>query len=334
MAPFHLKNRRYVLLTYSQAGSDFDYWSIVELLSGYGAECIIGRELHADGGTHFHVFVDFGRLFSTRKTDVFDVGGHHPNILPVWKTPGEAFDYAAKDGDIVAGGLQRPGTDCDYDIENFWACAGASQSSEEFLNFLDQLAPRDLMRGFIQFRAYADWKWAVAPERYVDPPGVVFDTGHAEQLSEWLSQAKLGSGPGRVRRKSLMLWGPTQYGKTTWARSLGNHIFFGSQFSGKLALDGIQDAEYAVFDDWKGGMKALPGYKDWFGCQWQISVRKLHHDAKLITWGRPIIWLCNKDPRLMHVATDDVDWEWMDDNVIFVEIARPLATFHANTESN
>lgn len=187
------------MLTYSQAGSDFNYWAIVDLLSGHGAECIIGRELHVNGGTHFHVFVDFGRLFSTRKTDVFDVGGKHPNILPVWKTPGEAFDYATKDGDIVAGGLERPGTDCDYDTENFWAVAGASQSGEEFLNFLDQLAPRDLMRGFIQFRSYADWKWAVAPERYVDPPGVVFDTGHAEQLSEWLSQACLGSGPGRER---------------------------------------------------------------------------------------------------------------------------------------
>ena len=199
MAPFHLKNRRYVLLTYSQAGPEFDYWAVVDMLSSHGAECIIGRESHADGGTHFHVFVDFGRLFSTRKTNVFDVGGHHPNILPVWKSPGEAFDYAAKDGDIVAGGLERPGTDCDYDIENFWACAGASQSGEEFLHFLDQLAPRDLMRGFIQFRSYADWKWAVAPERYVDPPGVVFDTGHVEQLSEWLSQADLGSGPRRVR---------------------------------------------------------------------------------------------------------------------------------------
>ncbi|AXB22612.1 replication associated protein [Lynx canadensis faeces associated genomovirus CL3 128] len=316
MAPFFLKNRRYVMLTYSQAGSDFDYWSIVELLSSHGAECIIGRELHADGGTHFHVFVDFGRLFQRRKTDLFDVGGKHPNIMPVWKTPGEAFDYATKDGDIVAGGLERPGTDCDYDTTNFWATAGASQSGEEFLHFLDQLAPRDLMRGFLQFRSYADWKWAVAPERYVDPPGVVFDTGHAEQLSE---------------RKSLMLWGPSQFGKTTWARSLGNHIFFGSQFSGKLALDGMDDAQYAIFDDWKGGMKALPGYKDWFGCQWQISVRKLHHDARLITWGRPIIWLCNKDPRLMHIATDDVDWEWMDENVMFVEIVRPLVTFHANT---
>lgn len=194
MAPFFLKNRRYVMLTYSQSGPDFDYWAVVDLISEMHGECIIGRENHADGGIHFHVFIDFGRLFSTRKTDVFDVGGKHPNILPVLKTPAKAWDYATKDGDIVAGGLERPGRDCDYDPDDFWAAAANMQSGDEFLHFLDQVAPRICITSFTSIRAYVNWKWAVAPTIYRSPSGVSFDTGHAPLLSEWLLQAELSTG--------------------------------------------------------------------------------------------------------------------------------------------
>lgn len=103
--------------------------------------------------------------------------------------------------------------------------------------------------------------------------------------------------------------------------------------SGKLALDGNPSAQFAVFDDWKGGLSMLPGYKDWFGCQWHISVRKLHNDAQIIEWGRPIIWLCNRDPRtLMTKESDGIDWDWMDGNVMYCEIGKPLTIFRASTE--
>lgn len=95
---------RYALLTYAQCG-DLDPWAVNDHLAELGAECIIAREVHADGGTHLHAFVDFGRKFRTQRTDVFDVGDHHPNISPSYGTPEKGFDYAIKDGDVVAGGL-------------------------------------------------------------------------------------------------------------------------------------------------------------------------------------------------------------------------------------
>lgn len=135
------------------------------------------------------------------------------------------------------------------------------------------------------------------------------------------------------RRRSLILFGPSKTGKTSYARSLGPHIYFGSQFSGAIALDGIHDAQYAVFDDWKGGFNGLPGYKDWFGAQWDVSVKRLHYDPVMVRWGRPIIWICNKDPRyLMSRESETVDWDWMEENVFFVEVTDKLFTFHANTE--
>jgi len=198
MPGFHLKNRRYVLCTYAQSGPDFDYWAVLDLFAQLGAECIISRESHADGGIHYHVFADFGRLFSSRKTDIFDVGGRHPNILAIRRTPGTAFDYVCKDGDIVAGGLGRPGGDSDWDPDSFWDSAAHCESAEEFLHFCDQLAPRDFIRGFTQFKAYASWKWDTAIS-YYQPEGVEYDTSAAPGLDEWVAQSRIGSGASRER---------------------------------------------------------------------------------------------------------------------------------------
>ena len=57
-------------------------------------------------------------------------------------------------------------------------------------------------------------------------------------------------------------------GKTIWARSLGNHAYFGGLFSLDENLDGV---EYAIFDDF-GGIKFLPSYKFWLGHQKQFYV--------------------------------------------------------------
>ena len=98
-------NAKYVLLTYAQCG-DLDPWAIVNHLAELRAECIVGRETHADGGTHLHCFAHFERKFRSRRADVFDVLGCHPNVSPTYTTPQAGWDYACKDGDIVAGGLQ------------------------------------------------------------------------------------------------------------------------------------------------------------------------------------------------------------------------------------
>lgn len=48
-------NAKYGLFTYAQCG-DLDPFDVVCLFSELGAECIIGREEHQDGGTHLHAF--------------------------------------------------------------------------------------------------------------------------------------------------------------------------------------------------------------------------------------------------------------------------------------
>lgn len=92
---------------------------------------------------------------------------------------------------------------------------------------------------------------------------------------------------GRVR--SLCLYRPTKVGKTTWARSLGNHVYFMGLMSGEVALRDMPDAEYAVFDDMRGGIKFFQAWKEWFGAQLVVTVKKLYRDPVQVKWGKPYL---------------------------------------------
>lgn len=136
-----------------------------------------------------------------------------------------------------------------------------------------------------------------------------------------------------VRVKSLVLWGRSRTGKTTWARSLGSHVYCIGLVSGTECAKGI-NAEYAVFDDIRGGLGFFHGYKEWLGAQPHVPIKELYREPRYMRWNKPSIWICNKDPRLeAYPPNATPDWEWMEDNVDFIEVTGPLiATFHANTE--
>jgi len=180
---------RYVLLTYAQCGS-LDPWAVSDHLSSLGAECIVGRENHADGGTHLHAFVDFGKRFSTRNTKVFDVEGFHPNIEPSKGRPWGGYDYAIKDGDVVAGGLERPpergGGEGVSSATAKWAEIVAQPTREQFWTALEELDPCAMVRSFPSCRAFADWRYRVDREAYTTPRGITFRADLVEGLQEWV----------------------------------------------------------------------------------------------------------------------------------------------------
>lgn len=192
-------NARYFLLTYSQS-EGLDEWAVVSKLGDLGGECIVGREYHQAGGVHHHVFVDFGRKFRSRKTDVFDVGGFHPNIEPTRRTPSSGYDYAIKDGEVVAGGLARPeprsiGSGATYQK---WAEITSAGSRDEFWALCEELDPKSLVTSFPSLQKYADWAFRDIPTPYATPPGVTFDISGATGCDDWLQQSGIGLGETRV----------------------------------------------------------------------------------------------------------------------------------------
>ena len=128
------------------------------------------------------------------------------------------------------------------------------------------------------------------------------------------------------RRRSLVLYGDTRLGKTVWARSLGNHIYFCGLYSGSEAMR-YNDVDYAIFDDMQ--LKYVPQFKNWLGCQANFQVKVLYKDPVLITWGKPCIWLSNDDPR--HEAhLTDTDVRWLEGNCDFINLTEPIV--HASIE--
>jgi hypothetical protein len=125
--------------------------------------------------------------------------------------------------------------------------------------------------------------------------------------------------------KSLIIYGETRLGKTLWARSLGNHAYFGGLFSLDEPLD---DVEYAVFDDLHGGLEFFHQYKSWLGRQNEFYSTDKYRAKKLISWRhRPVIYLSNNDPRY----DKGVDIDWLNGNCVFVCVEQPI--FRASTES-
>ncbi|UDN67428.1 replication-associated protein [robinz virus RP_369] len=312
--PSFICNARYFLVTYPQCG-DLDGFHVMECFSRLGAECIIGREHHEDGGLHLHCFADFGRKFRSRKADIFDVDGRHPNIAASKGTPEKGYDYAIKDGDVVCGGLGRPEPSRGRDGSSVdkWTQITSATSPDEFWDLCHQLDPKSTACSFGQLAKYCDWRFRPEVPEYEHPGGIELTKGDVDGRDE-------------CRRLSLILYGDSRTGKTLWARSLGSHIYTIGLVSG-TELMRAASADYAVFDDIRGGIKFFPAFKEWLGCQEYVTVKQLYKDPTLVKWGKPSIWIANDDPRLVMEAGDV---SWLEANCTFIEICSPI--FHANTE--
>lgn len=195
-------NSRYVLLTYAQCG-DLNEWNVNDHLATLGAECIIARELHpTTGGVHLHVFVDFGRKFRSRSVRIFDVDERHPNVSASRGTPEKGYDYAIKDGDVVAGGLERPLPRGGLSVgaEKVRNIAHLCESTDEFLEVFDEMDRGTMFKSFTNIRAYAEWRFAEEAEKYVSPAGIVFRSGEIDGRNQWLAQSGIGSGASPLGR--------------------------------------------------------------------------------------------------------------------------------------
>lgn len=193
---------RYALLTYSQCG-DLDPFAIVDRFSSLEAECIVAREDHCDGGTHLHVFADFGKKRRFRSADVFDVQTRHPNISPSRGTPEIGWDYCTKDGCIVAGGLGRPGpgdTGQTGQKDAKMAILVGIDDEPSFWESVRELAPGLLLRSFPSLQSYAKWRFAAVAEEYEHPSGIRITPECVPELSEWRDRYIGGSSESRIGR--------------------------------------------------------------------------------------------------------------------------------------
>lgn len=175
---------KYGLFTYAQC-SDLDPFAVVNHFASLRAECIIGREDHADGGCHLHAFVMWEKRFETRSARKFDVDNCHPNISPGYGTPEQGWDYAVKDGDVVGGGLERPSGNSMDKPGSKWSEIILATTADEFWRLTGEMDPRSLCCSFTSLQKYVDWKYRADLAEYANPPGIQFDLLRSPGLDDW-----------------------------------------------------------------------------------------------------------------------------------------------------
>ena len=206
---------QHFLLTYAHSeGNDvkpeLDPHRIVEVLGDLGAECIVAREHYPTGnGFHLHVFCSFERRFRSRKVDAFDVDGYHPNVEPSRKNAVGGYDYAIKDGEVVAGGLERPsgtgGRRSASGSADAWAEIAASESRDEFWRLCEELDPKSMVCNFPALARFADWKFRPVKVPYTTPDGV-FDLADYECLTDWRDNVLFGGTRGMCEAAPRQGW--------------------------------------------------------------------------------------------------------------------------------
>jgi hypothetical protein len=185
--------RKHLLLTYPQVPESFDPLKIKDLLSKLNATCRIGKELHEDGGTHYHCFVHFKERYRTRDVRAFDIDGRHPNILPVNTTPYKAWDYVSKEDNIVVDECPRPeekeAKGKHGQQHERWKLIHKAETEEEYWRLLENYAPKEMITSFHNISAFAAKKYRLEQETpfYISPYTTPDLTIYPE-LQKWVAE--------------------------------------------------------------------------------------------------------------------------------------------------
>jgi len=259
------------------------------------------QELHKDGEPHLHAVLLFGRKQDVRRHDFFDFEycgrSYHCNIK-VCYDPGGSIRYMSKyDTPVFFGdslGVFGRGFDrlimCESQREAEEACKGISSR--------DQVIFAERISSWIQSRF---------PGLLGFDPIVLGESWrHAEwekKISSWYVKSLIEERP-----KSLILVGPTRCGKTTFARSLGRHMYFNGAFD---LSKWDSSVSYAIFDDFE--WQFMPFKKCFFGCQKCFVLTDKYKGKRTVEWGKPMIFICNELP-------NELCSSWYKENTELVQV--------------
>lgn len=305
------------LLTYAQAERIETKEALHEwLLSYFPGKLITCREVHQDGGVHYHAVIQFNTRQDFRDERRFDFQGHHPNIVVV-RAPTRAVDYVAKDGDYINMGFTINAQREDV-FEVLAEEIGLGTNPTEVIRNTIQRTGTAGLRLYNAIASYTDRM--MRPRALHQPLKQYPDEFHILDpfvlgcITAFIYDIGMGRGE-RGNRKSLWLHGPSRLGKTVLARSLGTHWYM----CGGWNVDNFDDdAEYGVLDDltWE---QLKYNYKGLLGLQQDVVVTDKYKKKSNIKGGRPVIVLSNNLPDFSAE-----EWAWLGVNVTFLAIGHRL----------
>lgn len=316
---------KHAVLTYAQANGIESKEALLEFLLSLGDACkvLVAKELHEDGGTHYHACVEFGTKFQSRDVACFDFMGCHPNIssprsLKAWLL------YCVKDGDYVNQGFVIGGI-----VSLVGACVEEAQKHSSVEDAVVATVVRmgdAALKQFAQIQGFIGLlmrdQVAYAPLKVW--PGdfcLVKDSGHrvrwADRVEQFYTNTTLPA-PRGVRDefcKSLWIYGPSRMGKTHLARSLGRHWYMQNQWNAER-LDST--AAYGVMDDIPWEVMRF-NYKGMLGFQIDVTVTDKYRRKSVYGGGLGVVVVSNELPQF-----SDEEQAWLETNVDFIYINEPV----------
>lgn len=196
---------------------------------------IVAQEQHKDGGKHIHAYILLEKKINCRDCKYFDFDGFHPSFegCRSWT---KVVKYVTKDGKYITN----------YDQETINKLISQNTKSGEI-----HLQARNLAR---------DGKWKEGLELLENPKTARDLSMHGDAIERNLRSLKKQKTEPRYsldlfkvnfewdRTKTLVLWGPTNTGKTSLAKALLPNALFVRH---KDALKEYKCGEYEgiIFDD-------------------------------------------------------------------------------------
>lgn len=275
---------------------------LLSLYPEHGPHALVAREQHEDGSYHLHAAVTFERRIDCRDARRFDFLGHHPNLQRA-RSIQDVAEYISKDGDVT-GSLPEGN-----ETRGGWSdIIDSSTTRGEFLQAVRRSYPRDYVIHHSQLASFCDLQYPEDDQTYTHPEEFTFNLPLT--LRTWQEQEFVKGD----RPRALVLSGRTRTGKTTWARSLGPHLYYNGYFS---LADFTSEKAYVIFDDvpWER-MKNL--YKYFFGAQKEFILCDKYMKKRRVRWGKPCIFLCNDDNDPFQLNVDGLDW--ISGNVVYYKL--------------
>lgn len=319
---FQAKN---AFLTYPRAEAIESKDALLQFLLGIGnaSKVLVAKELHEDGGIHYHACVEFPRKFQSRDVRVFDFMGCHPNIDSP-RSLKSVLIYCIKEGDYVNHRfiIQDEKTMVEHCIEESVKHSSVDEAVVAVIKAVGDKA----LKNFSQIQGFLNLlmkdQVAYAPMR-IFPDAFHLIASNGERVS-WADAVEnfhtnvILPAPAGVRdehSKSLWIYGPSRMGKTHLARSLGRHWYMQNQWNAER-LDAT--ASYGVMDDISWDSMKF-NYKGMLGYQVDVTVTDKYRRKSVYKGGIGVVVISNELPTF-----SDEEWAWLDANVVFCYVNYPV----------
>lgn len=310
------KKSRFWFLTYPQINVEIEDFHEAFWHNKHLGECcafVIAREEHTNGGIHYHCLVAYSSAKRIRSPSAFDLrinGSNHHGNWQVVRDLRKTYEYVTKDG-VYIEDIEAIRSNIMLSEAGLWTKCTEVSTKEEALELIKRNDPKTYLLNRFQL----DY----GLERHFNKPVILAGpkyerhtfTSVPEALDRWA-----WDNIGTERPKSLFIIGPTRTGKTSWARSLGKHIYNMSALVPTLVKQ-KSDEEFILFDDIEqttlDKSQLASSWRSYVGSQQFITVHDKYQRPVTINWGIPSVWCLNK-----MLCFSDMDYVHANSVIVYI----------------